>query len=172
MDKKFDNKYNEGYNKISLAIQLKDKYEILYDIPGKRRGQIKISYTEKETFLEVFVRNYVTGMKGEKRDFLDWEDKILYEDTLDELRGIQQYLNDINNEIKRVKNDEEKSAKIKNTEIDILINLFNQKTLYLYTNYNIIICFSKKSMVKVEEKDVVKDVVKGVVKDLVKDLVK
>ena len=71
MDKKFDNKYNEGYDKISLAIQLKDKYEILDDIPGKRRGQFKISYKDRETFLEVFVRNYITGLKGEKKDFLD-----------------------------------------------------------------------------------------------------
>jgi hypothetical protein len=157
LDKKFDNKYNEGYNQILLAdaeskarskaVTEGEAYQILHSDPyGIRyvsswnKGYMKnqLSYTDQETILEQYVRNLVEKSTGKKKYFMDEEDMILYEDTLNDLISKQNKLNEINNYIKRIKEDtyeEEKELKTQK-----LIEYFNGIAKYL-SDIGIILCF-------------------------------
>ena len=157
LDKKFDNKYNEGYNQILLAdadrkarsksVTADEEYQILHSDPhGIRyvsswnKGYMtnRLSYTDQETILEQYVRNLVEKSTGKKKYFMDEEDMILYEDTLNDLISKQNELNEINNYINRIKEDtyeEEKELKIQK-----LIEYFNGISKYL-SDIGIILCF-------------------------------
>ena len=150
LEKIFSNEYNEGYNKIELAIKRYDGvYKILTNNPYHRRYMYQIgnslSYADQETILEKFVRNYVYDPRRKKIDFIDEDIKSLYEDTLNDLITKENKLNEINNYINWLKNSYESDKDVK---IENLKTLFNSISEYLSNSYNIVLCFLREKVDK------------------------